>query len=307
MEQNHQHSSIKIMKKIDYVRVVNFQIWKEAILKLDDFNVIKGSSNSGKSSLVRAMNMVLNNDWHKSWLRQDEIDTTVEIGFTDGTKIKRIRGSQNSVEIFSSDVESNTWSGFGNNYPEEVLDFLLINEENCSYQFDQHFFLSLTPTKRALTFGSFSDLQKIDEINLLVQKKIRDGDKLQKSYEMELERLIVEIDKTNSILKVQPAVDLLLKIYDFTNFINKIIGVKDKINDIQEVLYAFDPLEEIDILFKRNEIMLTAIEIQNISDEVITIDNEIKDLQSQIKEEVICPACGQQITNYMERHNEEAT
>ena len=88
------------MKKIDYVNVVNFQIWKEATLKLDDFNVIKGSSNSGKSSLVRAINMVLSNDWHKSWLRQGEIDATVEIGFIDGTKIKRIRGSQNSVEIY---------------------------------------------------------------------------------------------------------------------------------------------------------------------------------------------------------------
>ena len=42
MEQNHQRSFIKLMKKIDYVNVVNFQIWKEATLKLDDFNVIKG-------------------------------------------------------------------------------------------------------------------------------------------------------------------------------------------------------------------------------------------------------------------------
>ena len=295
MEQNPQRSFIKAMKKIDYVNVVNFQIWKEAILRLDDFNVIKGSSNRGKSSLVRAMNMVLNNDWHKSWLRQDEIDTTVEIGFTDGTKIKRIRGSRNSVEIILSDGQSNTWSGFGNRYPEEVLDFLLISEENCSYQFDQHFFLSLTPTKRALTFGSFSDLHKIDEINSLVQKKIRDGDKLQKSYEIELERLTVEINKTNSVLEVKPAVDLLLKIYDFTNVINKIIGVKNKINDIQELLCVFDPLDEIDVIFQENEIMLTAIEIKSILDDVISIDNEVEDLKSQIQEEMLCPTCGQQI------------
>ena len=301
MEQNHQRSFIKLMKKIDYVNVVNFQIWKEATLKLDDFNVIKGSSNSGKSSLVRAMNMVLSNDWHKSWLRQDEIDTTVEIGFTDGTKIKRIRGSQNCVEITLSDGQSNSWSGFGNNYPEEVLDFLLISEENCSYQFDQHFFLSLTPTKRALTFGSFSDLQKIDEINSLVQKKIRDGDKLQKSYEMELGRLINEINKTNSILKIKPAVDLLLKIYDFTKDISKIIVVKEKINDIEELLYVFDPLSEIDVLFQENDIMLNAIEIKNIIDDINVIDNEITVLNDQIQKEEICPTCGQQIKEEHEK------
>jgi AAA15 family ATPase/GTPase len=39
------------MKKIDYVNVTNFQIWKDVTLELEDFNVIKGSSNSGKSSL----------------------------------------------------------------------------------------------------------------------------------------------------------------------------------------------------------------------------------------------------------------
>ena len=100
------------MKKIESINVKNFQIWKDVDLKLGDFNVIKGSSNSGKSSLVRAINMVLNNDWHKSWLRQDEIDTSVEIHFTDGTSIKRIRGSQNSVKITPSDTleESMKWS-----------------------------------------------------------------------------------------------------------------------------------------------------------------------------------------------------
>ena len=185
------------MKKIDYFNVTNFQIWKDVTLELEDFNVIKGSSNSGKSSLVRAINMVLNNDWHKSWLRQGEKDSTVEIHFTDGTFIKRTRGSQNLVEIKINDEDSNTWSGFGNNYPEEVLNFLSISEENCSYQFDQHFFLSLSPTKRALTFGSFSDLQKIDEIINLVQKEIRDGDKILKSYDLEIERLDEDLNKTN--------------------------------------------------------------------------------------------------------------
>ena len=63
--------------------------------------------------------MVLNNDWHKSWLRQDEIDTIVEIHFTDGTSIKRTRGSKNSVEVVTSG-NSNVWSGFGNTYPDEV-------------------------------------------------------------------------------------------------------------------------------------------------------------------------------------------
>ena len=58
---------------------------------------------------------------------------------------------------------------------------------------------------------------------------------------------------------------------------------------------VFDPLDEIDVIFQENEIMLTAIEIKSILDDVISIDNEVEDLKSQIQEEMLCPTCGQQI------------
>ena len=285
------------MKKIESINVKNFQIWKDVNLNLGDFNVIKGSSNSGKSSLVRAMNMVLNNDWHKSWLRQDEIDTTVELRFTDGTSIKRIRGSQNSVKITpSSELEETMkWSGFGNTYPDEVKNFLSISEENCSYQFDQHFFLSLSPSKRALTFGSFSDLQKIDEINNLVQKKIRDGEKLLKSYELELERLEKDLDKSNSFLELKPAVELLLKINDFKKTLYNVVNYKNRINSIDKMLHSFTPMEEVNEYYREYETLLMALEINRINDEILLMDNDINDLNNQLQEEEICPTCGQQI------------
>ena len=290
------------MKKIESIDVKNFQIWKDVSLELDDFNVIKGSSNSGKSSLVRAMNMVLNNDWHKSWLRQDEVDTTVEIHFTDGTSIKRIRGSKNSVEIISSD-DSNVWSGFGNTYPDEIKDFLSISEENCSYQFDQHFFLSLSPTKRALTFGSFSDLQKIDEISNLVQRKIRDGEKLLKSYELELERLGKDLEKSNSVLELEPAVQLLLKINDFKTTLYNVVNYKNRINRIDKLLHSFTPMEEVSEYYREYETLLMALEINSINHEMLSIDDDIKNLNDQLQEEEICPTCGQEIGG----DHEEAT
>lgn len=297
MEQNPQRSFKINMKKIESINVKNFQIWKDVDLKLGDFNVIKGSSNSGKSSLVRAINMVLNNDWHKSWLRQDEIDTSVEIHFTDGTSIKRIRGSQNSVKITPSDTleESMKWSGFGNTYPDEVKNFLSISEENCSYQFDQHFFLSLSPSKRALTFGSFSDLQKIDEINNLVQKKIRDGEKLLKSYELELERLEKDLEKSNSFLELKPAVQLLLKINDFKKTLYNVVNYKNRINSIDKMLHSFTPMEEVNEYYREYETLLMALEINHINDEILLMDNDIEDLNNQLQEEEMCPTCGQQI------------
>ena len=292
------------MKKIDFVNVVNFQIWEDVTIELEDFNVIKGSSNSGKSSLVRAINMVLNNDWHKSWLRQGEKDSTVEIHFTDGTFIRRTRGSQNLVEIKLKDEDSNTWSGFGNTYPEEVLRFLSISEENCSYQFDQHFFLSLSPTKRALTFGSFSDLQKIDEIINLVQKGIRNGDKVLKSYDLEMERLKEDLDKTNEILNIKPAVDILLEINDFTNTIENVISYKKRVNKIDRLLDCFTSMGEIDKFHKEYEMLLTVFAINSIDDELLSIDDDIINLQGKLQVEEICPTCGQLIKETHEKTKE---
>ena len=283
------------MKKIDYVNVTNFQIWKDVTLELEDFNVIKGSSNSGKSSLVRAINMVLNNDWHKSWLRQDEKDSTVKIHFTDGTFIKRTRGSQNLVEIKLNDKDSNTWSGFGNIYPEEVLNFLSISEENCSYQFDQHFFLSLSPTKRALTFGSFSDLQKIDEIINLIQKEIRDGDKVLKSYDLEIERLEEDLNKANNILKIKPVVEILLEINDFTNTLKNIINYKKRISKIDRLLDCFTLMDAIDEYYKEHELLLMVYAINSIDEELLSIDNDIENLKTNLQVEETCSACGQLI------------
>ena len=214
---------------------------------------------------------------------------------TDGTSIKRIRGSQNYVEIKDNKEQSNKWSGFGNNYPEEVAKFLNISEENCSYQFDQHFFLSLTPTKRALTFGSFSDLQTIDEITNLVQKEIREGDKVLKSYELELERLEKDLEKTNEILKIKPAVEILLKINDFTNTIEDVINYKKRVSKINKLLDCFTSMDEIDEYYKEYELLSMAKSLNDIDEELTSLNNDIRDLKNNLQVEGFCPTCGQSI------------
>ena len=124
---------------------------------------------------------------------------------------------------------------------------------------------------------------------------------MQKSYGLELERLEVEISKVDSILEIKPAVDLLLKIEKFTNAIRTIIVVKEKINEIQEMLSFFDPLEEIDDIYSVNEIMLVAIEIISIKEDINNIINEIESLNNQLQEDEICPTCGQTIKEKHEK------
>ena len=41
------------MRKIKKIGISNFQIWDDVEIELGNFNVIKGSSNSCKSAIVR--------------------------------------------------------------------------------------------------------------------------------------------------------------------------------------------------------------------------------------------------------------
>jgi len=290
------------MKKIEKINISNFQIWDDVEIDFKNFNVIKGSSNSGKSAIVRAINMALNNDWHKSWLRKNESRTTVRLDFEDSSYIERNRGNVNSVSIKRKDKEEETWSGFGSTYPQEVENFLNIGEENCSYQFDSHFFLSLSPPKRALTLGTFSDLQTIDSVLENVQKNIRDNETTIKSLDLNLNNNSIELENIKNILKAKKAVDILVEVRDLNCDLQKILTIQKDLDVIDSNLKYFDSLEDLTSLSSKMDVLYLVSDIININEEMSLIDKEINRLKSKITTEEICPTCGQLI----EENHEEA-
>ena len=289
------------MKKIEKINISDFQIWDEVEIILKDFNVIKGSSNSGKSAIVRAINMVINNDWHKSWLRKDQSNAKVKITFDDGTYIERTRGGINSVSIKSKHGELESWSGFGSSYPQRVMEFLNLGEENCSYQFDSHFFLSLTPTKRALTLGTFSDLQKIDSILIDVQKNIRDNDNLIKALELNLQNGNEELVKARNILRAENAVRILVEANDLNLKLQQLFDIKEQLDAINLELENYDHLELLTSVTSELEAMYSMLDLFEIDGEISSIEREISKLNLEIKPEEICPTCGQLVEESHEK------
>ncbi len=292
------------MKKIEKINISNFQIWDKAEISFKNFNVIRGSSNSGKSAIVRAINMALNNDWHKSWLRKNQNKTTVKLIFNDESFIERTRGSVNSVSIRETNKKEESWSGFGNTYPQEVVSFLNIGEENCSYQFDSHFFLSLSPTKRALTLGTFSDLQKIDGVLENVQKNIRDNETTFKSLDLNLNNNNLELENIQGILKAKKAVDVLVDVHDFNNDLQKILTIQKDLDVIDLKLKNYDSLDDlISLSFKMDTLYLVS-DIIEINEEVALVEKQIEGLKSKMKIEETCPTCGQLIGENHEKTKE---
>ena len=54
-------------------------------------------------------------------------------------------------------------------------------------------------------------------------------------------------------------------------------------------------MDEIDEYHKEYESLLTVFAINNIDEELLSIDNNIKHLENNLQVEETCPACGQLI------------
>ena len=69
--------------------------------------------------------------------------------------------------------------------------------------------MSLSPTKRALTLGTFSDLQTIDNVLDNVYKNVRENETTIKSLDLNLTNNTLELDNIQQVLKGKEAVDIL--------------------------------------------------------------------------------------------------
>ena len=321
------------MKRISEIELENIQSWDNSKIALENFNVIEGKSNSGKSAIIRGLSMVLTNDWDASWLRKGEKKCHVSISFTDGTKIVRERGSSNSVTIYDNGKIVDKWSKFNKDYPKEIVDFLSTDTSNINFQFDSHFFISLSPNKRAELLGNFSDLSQVDDMISSTQKTIRASNGIVKYLNEEKEKISYEKEELENKLKDLPTMDevnqhkrglfscrdMLEKIkkiekitelnseinkfealnhletlFTETNLISKKINQIDTLNKINEQLENKKVIQEIESLLKETEQIELAVQISNLIQNIINIDGELSNLAQKLDGQS-CPICGNKI------------
>ena len=133
-----------MIKSID---IQNFQSHKNTNLILSDgVNVVIGSSDSGKTTIIRTLNWLVNNkpageDFRSSWGG----DTTVGVILNNNICISRKRAKENLYTISSNKgVMSQEFRSFGQDTPLEIQQLLNFSDINIQYQLDPPFLLSAT-------------------------------------------------------------------------------------------------------------------------------------------------------------------
>ena len=159
---------------IKSIHISNFQSHKDTTLVLDPgVNLICGSSDSGKSSIIRALKWLATNrplgDGFVSWGSKGE--TAVEVLLDDGVSIMHEPGSYSLIK----GKDRQDWSAIGTGVPETVTQTLNISELSWAHQMDAPFLLSASPGEVARTLNEVADLDKIDSTLVNINRMARDN------------------------------------------------------------------------------------------------------------------------------------
>jgi len=174
------------------IRIQNFQSHKDTTINLvDGMNVIAGSSESGKSSVIRAIEWVRTNRPVGLGYLRDGSDgpIAVTITFGDGRYIERIRSkSINKYVLGGNEGITETFDSVGTDVPARVLDLLAFDEHNTSSQFGKMYLVQSSPPAAARTINKLVGFDSLGVAAGIASSEIQSMSKEANEAEAEIER-----------------------------------------------------------------------------------------------------------------------
>lgn len=162
------------MIHIERLDVQDFQTHKKTSIEFSPyFNVIVGSTRSGKSSLVRALDFLFYNNWYEDYLRIGSTNPAVITAkLSNGKVVVRTKSDRtNKVDVITGENKER-FESFGLTLPNEVIAALGILPvdigtkdpimANIANQDDPLFLLYVTGTERTKILSRLSGLHWLD-------------------------------------------------------------------------------------------------------------------------------------------------
>lgn len=206
------------------IELTNFQSHKKTKVELNEkgLNALTGSSDSGKSAIIRALRWVFYNEPKGTdFIRYGETRATVTVTFTDGSSITRSRTNSSAGEyiVRDSNGKETEFKGFGNNLPIDIanthqmpkveLSTGIERPLNFSYQLDGHFLLSESPAVRANTIGRLTGVHMVDAAIKEKAKDIRQLTVATNAVEKQIEQLDEDLKAFSDLDDVQKNIHIL--------------------------------------------------------------------------------------------------
>ena len=233
---------------IQNLKIQNFQSHENTEISFNKgVNVIVGSSDSGKSAIIRALRWVTTCNPRGDAIRSFwGGDTKVSITTHEGHVIERTRtNSINRYILRKNNDEELIFDAFGNNVPKEIEEILNLEEAiNFQHQIDPPFLISETAGSVASHFNRMASLEKID----LGLKNTKSMQNVVNS------RIDIKIEERTKLREE-------LKVFKYLNHAEKDLVSLEEIKDIiGGKIESKETLEE--LTTELNELNISLVEIQ---------------------------------------------
>lgn len=200
---------------IQSIDIENFQSHKKTHIDFSPgVTSIIGSSDSGKTAVLRALNWVINNRPGGDAFRSNwGGETNVRVSFDDS---RVIRTKSKKDNLYALDADE--FKAFGQGVPQEILNALNMDDENIQAQMDSPFLFSASDGEVARRLNQAANLEKIDTSQSFVHSKIRSCSASLKQISATIENLDEEISQIDFIEKADEKLKWIEELEDKVKF-----------------------------------------------------------------------------------------
>ena len=289
---------------IKTVTLENFQSYKNQTVHFEPgLNLLLGTSDSGKSAILRAISFVLYNYPKKDTLiHWGETETKVTVEFSDGVKVTRIKGAErNGIEAYDADGKFIQKAKIDKEIPDDIKKLLGNPPQDdfnglISYadQFSPMFLVDLSPTDLPRSLSNLTGIELLEESAKQLMSNYKALDKQNKADEKEYTNLLNESQlQVFNLIEHKELNEESSFLLD--NFLNKLDDKLKCFSTYSNQVEDYKKLEQINIslasIKQKGEILTNEHQdMKNKLNEAETEYNEYKEFL--IKEKIQCESCG---------------
>ena len=217
---------------IKSIHLKNIQSHKDTKLEFSKgVTAIVGTSDSGKTSVVRALQWIRKNrPSGLGIIRKGEAEAFVDILMVDGNHITKTKG-KNKNEYTFNDFN---FASVGKDVPQEVIDGLGLQDINLQQQLDDLFLIFQSPGKLAAIFNKYTKLDDGEALRNAIQSDVRKLKQDHAKLTNELEAIDIEIQGYNWLS------DYKTKLDEYETITKKQIEISDNIENITNLSKNID-------------------------------------------------------------------